>query len=281
MTQEIDSKQFILNALNEDIGDGDHSSLASIPADTTGAARLLVKESGVLAGMEVAKQIFNLVDPELILEVILADGEQVKYGDVAFIVRGKTHSILKAERLVLNMMQRMSGIATQTNRIVSRISHTETRVLDTRKTTPGLRFFEKWAVRIGGGQNHRFGLFDMIMLKDNHVDYAGGIHAAMHQVRTYQEQRGIFLPVEIEVRNFEELDQVLAEVGVTRVMFDNFSPEQVKKAVGIVGGKIETEASGGITEDTIVDYAETGVDFVSMGALTHSVKSLDLSLKAL
>lgn len=281
MKQELESEQFILNALNEDIGDGDHSSLSSIPANTTGAARLLVKESGILAGMDVAKQIFSLVDPELKLEAILADGEQVSFGDVAFIVRGKTHSILKSERLVLNMMQRMSGIATRTNHIVSKIAHTNTRVLDTRKTTPGLRFFEKWAVRIGGGHNHRFGLFDMIMLKDNHVDYAGGIHEAMKQVRAYQEQRGILLPVEIEVRNFDELNQVLAEQGVTRVMFDNFSPDQVKLAVEAVNGKIETEASGGITEDTIVAYAETGVDFVSMGALTHSVKSLDLSLKAL
>lgn len=281
MTHELESEQFILNALREDIGDGDHSSLASIPATTTGAAHLLVKEDGILAGMDVAKQIFSLVDPDLSMQSLLADGDQVKMGDVAFIVRGKTHSILKAERLVLNLMQRMSGIATRTHRIVSKIEHTNTRVLDTRKTTPGLRFFEKWAVRIGGGHNHRFGLFDMIMLKDNHVDYAGGIPAAMNQVRAYQNKRGIFLPVEIEVRNFEELNQVLLEDGVTRVMFDNFSPEDVRRAVEIVDHKIETEASGGITEETIVAYAETGVDYVSMGALTHSVKSLDLSLKAI
>lgn len=281
METTFDLTQFIHLAIAEDIGDGDHSALSCIPENAQKKAHLLVKEPGVLAGMEVAQKVFSQVDSNLKMNPILKDGDTVKPGDVAFTVEGSARSILQAERLVLNLMQRMSGIATRTAGVVKLLEGTKTRVLDTRKTTPNLRYFEKSAVRIGGGVNHRFGLYDMIMLKDNHIDYAGGIPQAMERVRTYLKDTGRSLPVEVETRDMDEVRQALAEEGVTRIMLDNFTPEQVKKAVEVIDGKVETEASGGITPETIRPYAEAGVDFVSMGALTHSVKSLDLSLKAI
>lgn len=277
----FDITQFIQLAIAEDIGDGDHSALSCIPENAQKKAHLLVKDPGVLAGMEVAQQVFNQVDPNLKMVAFLKDGDNVNPGDIAFTVEGSARSILQAERLVLNLMQRMSGIATRTAGVVKLLEGTTTRVLDTRKTTPNLRYFEKTAVRIGGGVNHRFGLYDMIMLKDNHIDYAGGIPQAMKRVRTYLRDTGRSLPVEVETRDMDEVKQALAEEGVTRIMLDNFTPEQVKVAVKVIGGKVETEASGGITPETIRPYAEAGVDFVSMGALTHSFKSLDLSLKAI
>lgn len=280
MEKGFDIDQFIRQSLAEDIGDGDHSSLACIPEDARRKAKLLVKEEGVLAGVQLAVRIFNVVDPGLAIDLRIADGTEVKPGDIAFYVEGSARSILAAERLVLNLMQRMSGIATRTRLVTKAIEGTGAQVLDTRKTTPGLRYLEKWAVRIGGGVNHRFGLYDMIMLKDNHIDYAGGIPAAMARVRAYQNAHQTQLDVEVEVRNFEELEAVLGETGVTRVMLDNFSPPDVKEAVKRVGKRLETEASGGITLADVRQYAEAGVDFISMGALTHSVKSLDLSLKA-
>lgn len=272
--------QFIRDAIAEDLGEGDHSSLACIPEDAIRTARLLVKEEGVLAGVEVAIKVFDIIDPQLEVEVFIVDGSKVRPGDCAFLVSGSARSILAAERLVLNMMQRMSGIATRTRQVVDIINGTGAQVLDTRKTTPGLRYFEKWAVRIGGGLNHRFGLYDMVMLKDNHIDYAGGIRAAMSRVRSYLNANKLHLEVEVEVRNFDELRQALQETGVTRVMLDNFTPEQVKEAVRIIAGRVESEASGGITIDDVESYAKAGVNYISMGALTHSVKSIDLSLKA-
>lgn len=271
---------FIKNAIAEDVGDGDHTSLSTIPQGTQGKAKLIVKEEGILAGIELALEIFNQIDDTLKVEVKLHDGENVKPGDIAFTVSGSTHSILLAERLVLNCMQRMSGIATQTNRIVKRLQGYKTKVLDTRKTTPGLRYLEKWAVRIGGGVNHRIGLYDMILIKDNHVDYAGGIKNAITQANDYLKTTGKKLQIEIEVRNLDELRQVLDIGGVDRIMLDNFEPTLLKQAVAIIDGKFLTEASGGIVEENVADYAACGVDFISMGALTHSVKSLDLSLKA-
>ena len=271
---------FIKNAIAEDVGDGDHTSLSTIPQGTQGKAKLIVKEEGILAGIELALEIFNQIDNTLKVEVKLQDGEEIKPGDIAFTVSGSTHSILLAERLVLNCMQRMSGIATQTNRIVKRLEGYKTKVLDTRKTTPGLRYLEKWAVRIGGGVNHRIGLYDMILIKDNHVDYAGGIKNAITQANDYLKTTGKKLQIEIEVRNLGELQQVLDIGGVDRIMLDNFEPALLKQAVAIIDGKFLTEASGGIVEENVADYAACGVDYISMGALTHSVKSLDLSLKA-
>lgn len=271
---------FIKNAIAEDVGDGDHTSLSTIPKGTQGKAKLIVKEEGILAGVELALEIFNQIDNTLKVEVKLHDGEHIKPGDIAFIVSGSTHSILLAERLVLNCMQRMSGIATQTNRIVKRLEGYKTKVLDTRKTTPGLRYLEKWAVRIGGGVNHRIGLYDMILIKDNHVDYAGGIKNAITQATDYLKTTGKKLQIEIEVRNLSELNQVLEMGGVDRIMLDNFTPTLLKQAISIINGRFLTEASGGIVEENVADYAACGVDFISMGALTHSVKSLDLSLKA-
>jgi len=273
-------ENFIKNAIAEDLGDGDHTSLSTIPADATGKAQLIVKEEGILAGVDLALEIFNHIDSNLIVSVLLTDGSAVKYGDIAFTVEGNTHSILLAERLVLNCMQRMSGIATKTNRIVKLLEPYHTKVLDTRKTTPGLRFLEKLAVKIGGGVNHRIGLYDMILIKDNHVDYAGGIVNAIQAANAYLKANNKQLDIEIEVRNFEELDQVLATGGVNRIMLDNFSPENLKKAVEIVDHRFTTEASGGIIEEDITAFAASGVDYISMGALTHSVKSLDMSLKA-
>lgn len=271
---------FIIETLKEDVGDGDHTSLATIPAGTTGKAKLLVKDQGILAGVELAAEIFNIVDPGLKLNVFLNDGAVVKYKDVAFEVEGNAQSILKAERLVLNCMQRMSGIATKTRQIVDLLEGTNAKVLDTRKTTPGLRYLEKWAVRIGGGVNHRFGLYDMILIKDNHVDYAGGIRLAIENANQYLIDNNKKLAIEIEVRNLDELEQVLQTGHVNRILLDNFDYANLRQAVNIIEGRYITEASGGITIDNIREYADCGVDYISVGALTHSVKSLDLSLKA-
>jgi len=271
---------FIFNALAEDIGDGDHTSLSTIPVDQTGSAKLLIKENGIIAGVEVAMEIFKAVDPNLKLDVLIHDGEIVKSGDIAFYISGSVHSILKAERLVLNTMQRMSGIASTTNRIVKKLEGTGTKVLDTRKTTPGLRYIEKLAVKIGGGVNHRFGLYDMILIKDNHVDYAGGIAKAISSAQSYLIKNKINIPVEVEVRNLDELKEVMKFGKIDRILLDNFSLLTLKEAVKLIDGTYITEASGGITEQNVLDYANCGVDYVSMGALTHSVKSLDMSLKA-
>lgn len=273
--------QFITDALLEDIGTGDHTSLATIPAGKQGAARLIIKEGGVLAGVEIALAIFRKVDPELNVTVLMQDGAKVSYGDIALIVEGSVYSILTSERLVLNTMQRMSGIASTTSRIVSRLEGTKTRVLDTRKTTPNLRFLEKKAVEIGGGVNHRFGLYDMILIKDNHVDYAGGIKNALTAAREYLRNKSLSLQIEIEVRSIAELEEVLEAGGADRILLDNFDYDTLKRAVKMIDGRFATEASGGIIEEEITQYAECGVDFVSMGALTHSVKSLDMSLKAI
>ena len=267
-------------AFAEDIGDGDHTTLCCIPEDAMGRSHLLIKEDGVLAGVEVAKEVFRRFDPELKVEVLMEDGTRVKKGDIAMIVSGRVRSLLQTERLMLNIMQRMSGIATTTSRYVERLHGTKTRVLDTRKTTPGLRMLEKAAVKIGGGCNHRIGLFDMILLKDNHVDFAGGISNAINRCHEYLEKNNLKLKIEIEVRNFDELQQALDCGGIDRIMLDNFTPADTKKAVDIIAGRYETESSGGITFDTLRDYAECGVDFISVGALTHSVKGLDMSFKA-
>ena len=267
-------------AFAEDIGDGDHTTLCCIPETAMGKSRLIVKEDGVLAGVDMAERIFHYFDPELRMEVFIRDGAEVKKGDVAFTVEGKTRSLLQTERLVLNVMQRMSGIATTTRKYVKALEGTKTRVLDTRKTTPGMRMMEKEAVRIGGGVNHRIGLFDMILLKDNHVDFAGGIRQAITRAHDYLKEKGKNLKIEIEVRNFNELKQALEVGGIDRIMLDNFNTEDTRKAVEMINGRYETESSGGITFETLRSYAECGVDFISVGALTHSVKSLDMSLKA-
>lgn len=267
-------------AFAEDIGDGDHTTLSSIPADAMGKNMLLIKEDGVLAGVEMAKRIFARFDDTLQVEVLIEDGAEVKKGDIAMYVTGSVRSLLQTERLMLNVMQRMSGIATMTRKYVRRLEGTKTRVLDTRKTTPGMRIMEKEAVRIGGGVNHRIGLFDMILLKDNHVDFAGGITAAITRAQEYCKANGKDLKIEIEVRNFDELQEVLSLGGVQRIMFDNFDTEKTRKAVEMVAGRYETESSGGITFDTLRDYALCGVDYISVGALTHSVKGLDMSFKA-
>lgn len=272
--------QFITAALSEDVGDGDHTSLATIEAGTQGKAKLLVKDTGILAGVELAKEIFYVIDPDLKLKVYLNDGAKVKPKDIAFEVEGDVRSILTAERLVLNCMQRMSGIATKTNEIKDLLRGTNTKVLDTRKTTPGIRYLEKWAVRIGGGVNHRFGLYDMILIKDNHVDYSGGIRRAIENANNYIKETGKKLAIEIEVRNIDELEQVVQTGNVNRILLDNFNYDDLRQAVNMIEGRYITEASGGITIDNIRDYADCGVDYVSVGALTHSVKSLDLSLKA-
>jgi nicotinate-nucleotide pyrophosphorylase (carboxylating) len=272
--------EIIDNALREDIGEGDHSSLACVPEHGKGIAKLLVKDSGVLAGVELAQRIFKRFDPQLEVEIFIQDGAQVNPGDIAFEVRGSSRSILSTERLVLNFMQRMSGIATQTNEIVGLIADTGCKLLDTRKTTPGIRYMEKWAVRIGGGYNHRFALYDMIMIKDNHIDYAGGIPQAIDRTHAYLKEKGKNLKIEIEVRDFDELHQVLDKGQVDRIMLDNFTPEQLRQALELIPSQYETEASGGITRETIRSYAETGVQYISVGALTHSFHSLDMSLKA-
>ncbi|MBR1525476.1 MAG: carboxylating nicotinate-nucleotide diphosphorylase [Prevotella sp.] len=267
-------------AFAEDIGDGDHTTLCCIPADAMGKSRLLIKEDGILAGIEVAKKVFARFDKDLQVEVYINDGAFVHAGDVAMLVSGRIQSLLQTERLMLNIMQRMSGIATMTNKYVKLLEGTNAKVLDTRKTTPGMRMLEKQAVKIGGGVNHRIGLFDMILLKDNHVDFAGGIANAIDRCHKYQKENNLDLKIEIEVRNFDELQQVLEKGGVNRIMLDNFSVEDTRKAVEIINHRFEVESSGGITIDTIRSYAECGVDFISVGALTHSVKCLDMSFKA-
>lgn len=276
----MDLNKFVELAIAEDIRDGDHTSLACIPAGQTSRARLLVKDNGILAGVEVAVALFRGIDPELNVEVLLKDGTHVKHGDVAFFVTGSARNILMAERLVLNMMQRMSGVATVTNKFVAAVAGTNAKILDTRKTTPLLRQFEKMAVRIGGGVNHRFGLFDMIMIKDNHIAYAGGIEQAITSVRNYLSENNLRLKIEIEAGSLEQIQQIIDVGGVDRIMIDNFSPEGAKEAVALIGGRYETEVSGGVVLENVRDYAESGCDFISVGALTHSVKSLDLSLKA-
>lgn len=267
-------------AFAEDIGDGDHTTLCCIPENAMGKSHLLIKEDGILAGVELAKRVFAKFDPTMQVEVLINDGTPVKKGDIAMVVTAKVRSLLQTERLMLNIMQRMSGIATMTNKYVERLKGTKTHVLDTRKTTPGLRMLEKQAVKIGGGMNHRIGLFDMILLKDNHIDFCGGITNAITRCHEYLKEKGLDLKIEIEVRNFGELAEAMECGGINRIMLDNFSVADTKKAVDIVGGKFEIESSGGITFDTIRDYAECGVDFISVGALTHSVKGLDMSFKA-
>ncbi len=272
---------FIENALNEDIGDGDHSSNSCIDENAVGTAHLLVKEEGIIAGVDIAMAIFRFAQPDILVKRFINDGTNVKPGDIVFIIKGKVRTLLKTERLVLNVMQRMSGIATSTRAYVDKLEGLKTRVLDTRKTTPGIRFLEKEAVKIGGGENHRMGLYDMIMLKDNHIDFAGGIENAINSAKNYLKSNGKSIKIEVEVRNITELNEVLRIGGIDRVMLDNFSIELTREAVKLINGKFETESSGNITFDTIRKYAETGVDFVSVGALTHHIKSLDLSLKAI
>ncbi|WP_424000510.1 carboxylating nicotinate-nucleotide diphosphorylase [Maribacter sp. IgM3_T14_3] len=270
----------IANAIREDVGDGDHSSLACIPNTATGKAKLLVKDEGIIAGVDFAELVFYFVDPNLKIEVLIKDGTPVNHGDIVFYVEGSSQSILKAERLVLNAMQRMSAIATKTHMFVNLLKGTGTKILDTRKTTPGIRALEKWAVKIGGGENHRFALYDMIMLKDNHIDFAGGITKAINKTKNYLEETGRDLKIIVEARNLEEIKEILETEGVFRILIDNFNYEDTRTAVKLIGNKCLTESSGGINENTIRDYAECGVDYISSGALTHSVYNLDLSLKA-
>lgn len=275
-----EAQELIDIAITEDLGDGDHTSLSCIPNDAKGQAKLLVKEKGILAGVEIAKLVFAKIDPTIKFSQFLNDGDTINIGDIAFSVEGNAQNILRAERLALNFMQRMSGIATQTNVYASIIAHTNTKVLDTRKTTPGLRYFEKLAVKIGGGENHRIGLYDLIMIKDNHIDFAGGITEALHKTYQYLKETNRNLKVEVEARNLEEVKEIMSTGIGNRIMLDNFTIEDTLKAVGLINGKYETESSGGITLETIKSYAECGVDFISVGALTHQIKSLDLSLKA-
>jgi len=271
----------IKNAIREDVGDGDHSSLSCIPKTASGKAKLLVKEDGIIAGIEAAKKVFEYVDPNLKIETFIEDGTPVKYGDIVFHVEGSSLSILTAERLVLNIMQRMSAVATKTAFYVDLVKGLGTKILDTRKTTPGIRALEKWAVKIGGGENHRFGLYDMVMLKDNHLDFAGGITAAIEQTIAYLKNNNLDLRIEVEARNLEEVEEIVSVGGIHRIMLDNFNYDDTRTAVEFIDGKFETESSGGITEKTLRNYAECGVDYISVGALTHSVSSMDLSLKAI
>ncbi|WP_435254453.1 carboxylating nicotinate-nucleotide diphosphorylase [Tenacibaculum sp. A30] len=270
----------IANAIREDLGDGDHTSLSCIPADATGKAKLLVKDEGIIAGVEFAKMVFNYVDADLKVETLINDGSPVKYGDIVFYVSGKSQSILMAERLVLNAMQRMSAIATKTKFFANLLEGTKTKVLDTRKTTPGIRALEKWAVKIGGGENHRFALYDMVMIKDNHIDFAGGITQAITKTKKYLAEKGLDIKIIVEARSLEEIEEILQNEGVYRILIDNFNYEDTRKAVELIGEQCLTESSGGINEKTIRKYAECGVDFISSGALTHSVYNMDLSLKA-
>lgn len=273
-------EELIALAIAEDIGDGDHSSLSSIPADERGRMKLLVKQDGILAGIEVAKMVFQRLDPTVKVDVVLEDGASIKVGDVAFYVEGKLITLLQSERIILNIMQRMSGIATQTNVYARELSGLKTKVLDTRKTTPGMRVLDKMAVKIGGGENHRIGLFDMIILKDNHIDFAGGITKALQGAKKYLAERGKDIKIEVEVRSLADIEEVFAAGGADRIMLDNFSVELTRQAVGLIAGRCETESSGGITLANLREYGECGVDFISVGALTHQIKSLDLSLKA-
>ena len=284
----ITSKQFnkeidliIANAIREDVGEGDHSSLACISQNAAGSAHLLVKDNGIIAGVAFAKQVFEFVDPSLVVDVKIKDGSQVKHGDVCFIVSGSSQSILKAERLVLNAMQRMSAIATKTGAFVKLLEGFSTKILDTRKTTPGIRALEKWAVTIGGGENHRFALYDMIMLKDNHIDFCGGVVTAIETTKQYLKNNNLDLKIIVEARDFDEIEQILSTTGVYRILIDNFNFEDTKKAVALIGDRCLTESSGGITLETIAAYAACGVDYISSGALTHSVHNMDLSLKAI
>ncbi len=281
MKQDDIIQQLILQAIEEDLGEGDHTSLATIPAQAKGRMHLLVKEKGIIAGIDIAKQVFQLVDSQTNFFPLMKDGDSIQPGDIVFEVEGRVVSLLSAERLALNYLQRMSGIATQTARLVALVNEFPVRLLDTRKTTPNMRPFEKLAVKIGGGENHRFGLFDMILIKNNHVDFAGGIRQAIEAAHDYLNKLGKKIPVEVEVRNFEELEEALQTGNIQRIMLDNFTPADLKRALEMIGKRMETEASGGITEDTLYDYAATGVDFISVGALTHHIKSLDLSLRAI
>jgi len=273
-------RMIIENGVREDVGTGDHSSLACIPSDATGKAKLLVKDSGIIAGVEFAKMIFNYIDPDMVIETMINDGSPVNHGDIVFIVAGRSQSILKAERLVLNSMQRMSAIATKTRHYVELLEGTSTKILDTRKTTPGIRAIEKWAVKIGGGENHRFALYDMVMLKDNHIDFAGGITLAIEKTKQYLKDKDLDLKIIVEARNVDEVGEILMSDGVHRILLDNFNYEQTTAAVALIGDRCQTESSGNINETTIRNYAECGVDFISSGALTHSVYNMDLSLKA-
>jgi nicotinate-nucleotide pyrophosphorylase (carboxylating) len=274
-------REFILKSIEEDIGEGDHSSLACIPRDSNGKAKLLIKERGILAGVRIAEEVFSVIDDHLKIEIFITDGTSVAPGNIAFIISGNRQSILRSERLVLNIMQRMSGIATSTREYVDRIKGLHAKILDTRKTTPGMRFAEKEAVRIGGGENHRMGLYDMIMLKDNHIDYAGGIRNAIERTHEYLRRKDLKLKIEIEARSLENVREILECGGIDRIMLDNFSPEETKIAVDLINRRFETESSGGITLETIRSFAECGVDYISVGALTHHIKSLDMSLKAI
>ncbi|RXR20302.1 carboxylating nicotinate-nucleotide diphosphorylase [Flavobacterium stagni] len=278
---EHELQLIIANAIREDVGDGDHSSLACIPADAQGKAKLLVKDEGIIAGVAFAQKVFHYVDPEMTVEVFIEDGARVKHGDVVFHVTGRSQSILKAERLVLNSMQRMSAVATKTRHYVDLLEGTNTKILDTRKTTPGFRACEKWAVKIGGGENHRFALYDMIMLKDNHNDFAGGITAAIQKTQAYLQETGRDLKIIVEARNLAEIEEILQSEGIHRILIDNFNFEDTKKAVALIGTKCQTESSGNINETTIRQYADCGVNYISSGALTHSVYNMDLSLKAI
>lgn len=278
---ENELQLIIANAIREDVGDGDHSSLACIPADAQGKAKLLVKDKGIIAGVAFAQKVFHYVDPEMTVEVFIEDGARVKHGDIVFHVTGRSQSILKAERLVLNSMQRMSAVATKTRHYVDLLEGTNTKILDTRKTTPGFRACEKWAVKIGGGENHRFALYDMIMLKDNHNDFAGGITAAIQKTQAYLQETGRDLKIIVEARNLAEIEEILQSEGIHRILIDNFNFEDTKKAVALIGTKCQTESSGNINETTIRHYAECGVNYISSGALTHSVYNMDLSLKAI
>ncbi|PZD76898.1 carboxylating nicotinate-nucleotide diphosphorylase [Mesonia sp. K7] len=283
ITQEQFDKEIkiiIQNAIREDVGDGDHSSLACIPAEAKGKAKLLVKEAGIIAGIEFAQKVFTYVDKNLQVETLLNEGDTVKYGDIVFYVSGSSQSILKAERLVLNAMQRMSAIATKANEFAKLLEGTKTKVLDTRKTTPGIRALEKWAVKIGGGENHRFALYDMVMLKDNHIDFAGGITKAIEKTQNYLKENNLDLKIIVEARNLDEIREILQSDGIHRILIDNFTPEQTREAVKLIGNQCQTESSGGITLERARSYAECGVDYISSGALTHSVSNLDLSLKA-
>ncbi|MDD2196532.1 MAG: carboxylating nicotinate-nucleotide diphosphorylase [Bacteroidales bacterium] len=272
-------EKLLETAILEDIGDGDHSSLSCIPKTAQGEVQLMVKQQGIIAGIEIAEKVYTKIDPNIQFNPFIVDGTEVNFGDIAFSAKGKVHSLLQAERIVLNIMQRMSGISTQTREYVDSIKGTNAKILDTRKTTPGMRILDKLAVKIGGGENHRMGLYDMIMLKDNHVDFAGGIAQAINKANSYLERTGKKLDIEIETRNLDEIEQVIAIGGVKRIMLDNFTPAQTAEAVKLINDKFETESSGGITLKTIRAYAETGVDFISVGALTHQIKSLDMNLK--
>jgi nicotinate-nucleotide pyrophosphorylase (carboxylating) len=273
--------QFIENAIREDVGDGDHTSLAIIPENVKGKAQLKVKDEGIIAGVEIAKRIFEKFDPSVTVKILIPDGSRVKPGDIAFTVEGKVLTILQCERLVLNIMQRMSGIATQTSKYVEQLKGFKTKVLDTRKTTPGMRLFDKWAVKLGGGENHRIGLYDMILIKDNHIDFAGGIENAINAVKAYLKRNNKTMKIEVEARSLEDVKKIIEISGIHRIMLDNFDVKTTRKAVRLINGKYETESSGGITIDSLRDYAKCGVDYISVGAITHQIRSLDLSLKAI